>query len=329
MKAVGLLNMSKNKKISILILISAFVSILDLFIGVGDLKPVDIFSLTDLQRTILFKIRMPEMTTALILGLILGLAGACMQTILDNPLASPFTLGVSSAAGFGASFFLLLGFSINFIPVGAIGFALIAIIFVYLISRRNFANTSSMILAGIAVKFFFDSLTSLMQYISTDETLSSIVFWLFGSVSNTKPKEIIILILSFLVSFIIIIKDSHKLTSLRFGEDRARSLGVNVKTLKIKTFIIVSILCSIGVSFAGVIGFIGVIAPHIARKIVGEDQRYYLISSSLVGAILLVISSGLSKLVKPGAILPIGIIASLVGLPLIFIFFFGGKHDWS
>ena len=329
MKAVGLLNMSKNKKISILILISIFVSILDLFIGVGDLKPVDIFSLTDLQRTILFKIRIPEMITALILGLILGLAGACMQTILDNPLASPFTLGVSSAAGFGASFFLLLGFSINYIPVGAIGFALIAIIFVYLISKRNFANTSSMILAGIAVKFFFDSLTSLMQYISTDETLSSIVFWLFGSVSNTKPKEIIILILSFLLSFIIIIKDSHELTALRFGEDRARSLGVNVKTLKIKTFIIVSILCSIGVSFAGVIGFIGVIAPHISRKIVGEDQRYYLISSSLVGAILLVISSGLSKLVKPGAILPIGIIASLVGLPLIFIFFFGGKHDWS
>lgn len=327
MKAVGLLNMSKNKKISILILISAFVSILDLFIGVGDLKPVDIFSLTDLQRTILFKIRMPEMTTALILGLILGLAGACMQTILDNPLASPFTLGVSSAAGFGASFFLLLGFSINFIPVGAIGFALIAIIFVYLISRRNFANTSSMILAGIAVKFFFDSLTSLMQYISTDETLSSIVFWLFGSVSNTKPKEIIILLISFLLSFMIIIKDSHKLTTLRFGEDRARSLGVNVKTLKIKTFITVSILCSIGVSFAGVIGFIGVIAPHISRKIIGEDQRYYLISSSLVGSILLVISSGLSKLVKPGAILPIGIIASLVGLPLIFIFFFGGKHD--
>ena len=329
MKAVGLLNMSKNKKISILILISALVSILDLFIGVGDLKPVDIFSLTDLQRTILFKIRMPEMTTALILGLILGLAGACMQTILDNPLASPFTLGVSSAAGFGASFFLLLGFSINFIPIGAIGFALIAIIFVYLIYRRNFANTSSMILAGIAVKFFFDSLTSLMQYISTDETLSSIVFWLFGSVSNTKPKEILILLLSFLLSFIVIIKDSHKLTTLRFGEDRARSLGVNVKTLKIKTFIIVSILCSIGVSFAGVIGFIGVIAPHISRKIIGEDQRYYLISSSLVGAILLVISSGLSKLVKPGAILPIGIIASLVGLPLIFIFFFGGKHDWS
>lgn len=327
MKAVGLLNMSKNKKISILILISALVSILDLFIGVGDLKPVDIFSLTDLQRTILFKIRMPEMTTALILGLILGLAGACMQTILDNPLASPFTLGVSSAAGFGASFFLLLGFSINFIPIGAIGFALIAIIFVYLIYRRNFANTSSMILAGIAVKFFFDSLTSLMQYISTDETLSSIVFWLFGSVSNTKPKEILILLLSFLLSFIVIIKDSHKLTTLRFGEDRARSLGVNVKTLKIKTFIIVSILCSIGVSFAGVIGFIGVIAPHISRKIIGEDQRYYLISSSLVGAILLVISSGLSKLVKPGAILPIGIIASLVGLPLIFIFFFGGKHD--
>lgn len=319
--------MNKNKKILILGLISLLVCAIDLFIGVGELVPRDLLSLNDLQRTILFKIRMPEMATALIIGMILGLAGACMQTILDNPLASPFTLGVSSAAGFGASLFLLLGISINLIAFGAIGFALIAIIFVYIISRRNFAHTSSMILAGIAVKFFFDSLTSLMQYISTDETLSSIVFWLFGSVSNTKPKQIAILFASFILAFILIIKDSHKLTSLRFGEERAKSLGVDVKRVKIKTFMIVSILSSIGVSFAGVIGFIGVIAPHLARKILGEDQRYYLIGSSLIGAILLVFSSGLSKIVKPGAILPIGIIASLVGLPLIFIFFFGGKND--
>lgn len=319
--------MSKNKKILILVLISLLVCAIDLFIGVGELVPRDLLSLNDLQRTILFKIRIPEMATALIIGMILGLAGACMQTILDNPLASPFTLGVSSAAGFGASLFLLLGLSINFIAFGAIGFALIAIIFVYIISRRNFAHTSSMILAGISVKFFFDSLTSLMQYISTDETLSSIVFWLFGSVSNTNPKQITILFTAFILAFILIIKDSHKLTSLRFGEDRAKSLGVDVKRVKIKTFMIVSILSSIGVSFAGVIGFIGVIAPHLARKILGEDQRYYLIGSSLIGAILLVFSSGLSKIVKPGAILPIGIIASLVGLPLIFIFFFGDKND--
>lgn len=319
--------MNKNKKILILGLISLLVCAIDLFIGVGELVPRDLLSLNDLQRTILFKIRMPEMATALIVGMILGLAGACMQTILDNPLASPFTLGVSSAAGFGASLFLLLGISINLIAFGAIGFALIAIIFVYIISRRNFAHTSSMILAGIAVKFFFDSLTSLMQYISTDETLSSIVFWLFGSVSNTNPKQITILFITFILAFVLIIKDSHKLTSLRFGEDRAKSLGVDVKRVKIKTFMIVSILSSIGVSFAGVIGFIGVIAPHLARKILGEDQRYYLIGSSLIGAILLVFSSGLSKIVRPGAILPIGIIASLVGLPLIFIFFFGGKND--
>lgn len=319
--------MNKNKKILILGLISLLVCAIDLFIGVGELVPRDLLSLNDLQRTILFKIRMPEMATALIVGMILGLAGACMQTILDNPLASPFTLGVSSAAGFGASLFLLLGISINLIAFGAIGFALIAIIFVYIISRRNFAHTSSMILAGIAVKFFFDSLTSLMQYISTDETLSSIVFWLFGSVSNTNPKQITILFTAFILAFILIIKDSHKLTSLGFGEERAKSLGVDVKRVKIKTFMIVSILSSIGVSFAGVIGFIGVIAPHLARKILGEDQRYYLIGSSLIGAILLVFSSGLSKIVKPGAILPIGIIASLVGLPLIFIFFFGGKND--
>lgn len=323
----GTLSMNKNKKVFLLILLALAISIIDLFIGVGQLGVGDLAHLTDLQKTILFKIRIPEMTTALILGMILGLSGACMQTILDNPLASPFTLGVSSAAGFGASLFLLLGISINFIAIGAIGFSLIAIVFVYLISRKNFAHTSSMILAGIAVKFFFDSLTSLMQYVSTDETLSSIVFWLFGSVSNTRPRQIIILFISFLVAFAIIIKDSHKLTTLRFGEDRARSLGVDVKGLKVRTFMIVSILSSIGVSFAGVIGFIGVIAPHLSRKILGEDQRYYIVGSTLIGASLLILSSGLSKMVKPGTILPIGIIASLVGLPLIFLFFFGGRND--
>lgn len=322
-----MLSMNKNKKVFLLILLTLAISIIDLFIGVGELGVGDLAHLTDLQKTILFKIRIPEMTTALIIGMILGLSGACMQTILDNPLASPFTLGVSSAAGFGASLFLLMGISINFIAIGAIGFSLIAIIFVYLISRRNFAQTSSMILGGIAIKFFFDALTSLMQYVSTDETLSSIVFWLFGSVSNTKPRQIIILLVSFLVAFIIIIKDSHKLTTLRFGEDRARSLGVDVKGLKVRTFMIVSILSSIGVSFAGVIGFIGVIAPHLSRKILGEDQRYYIVGSTLIGASLLILSSGLSKMVKPGTILPIGIIASLIGLPLIFLFFFGGRND--
>ncbi len=327
MREFGFINMSKKKKIYLLILLTFALGLIDLFIGVGELRISDLSTLTKLQKTILFKIRMPEMLTAGVVGLALGLSGAIMQTILDNPLASPFTLGVCSAAGFGAALFLSLGLSLALIPLGAIGFALIAILFVYIISKKNKVNTGTMILAGIAIKFFFDSLTSLIQYLSTDETLASIVFWLFGSVSTSNFSQIILLAIFFLLSFILIIKDSHKLTALRFGESRARSLGVDVGRLKVKSFLIVSIISSLAVSISGVIGFIGLIAPHIARRVLGEDQRYYLFSSSLIGAILLIFSSALTKLIKPGTIMPIGIISSLIGLPLIFIFFFGAKND--
>lgn len=319
--------MSKSKKILGLSIIACLIGFVDLFVGASELGLSDILALSDLQRTILFNIRLPEMTTSLIVGMILGLSGAIMQTILDNPLASPFTLGVSSAAGFGAALFLLLGFSITIIPFAALSFALISIAFVYFFSKKSFAQTSSMILAGIAVKFFFDSLTSLSQYLSTDETLSSIVFWLFGSVSNTKWDQIILLGLVLILAFILVFKDSHRLTALRFGEERAKALGVDVKTLKIKSFIIVSVLSALSVSFAGVIGFIGIIAPHLARKTFGEDQRYYLGGAAILGGILLTISSLLSKALRPGSILPIGIISSLLGLPLIFIFLLRRKYD--
>ncbi|MDO5047092.1 MAG: iron ABC transporter permease [Anaerococcus sp.] len=319
--------MNKKAKLILLGLASLILAFLDLFVGTGELGILDLKNLTDLQRIILFKIRLPEMGTGLSIGLILGLSGGLMQTILDNPLASPFTLGISSAAGFGAALFLLLGFSISFIPLAALAFSLIALVFVYFFSKKNMAETSAMILAGIAIKFFFDSLTSLSQYISTDETLSSIIFWLFGSLSTTSPRQVFILLALFFISLALIMKDSHKLTALRFGEDRARAMGIDTSYLKIKSFILVSILASLAVSFAGVIGFIGIIGPHLARLVFGEEQRYFLLGSSLFGSNLLVFSSILSKVLRPGTILPIGIISSLLGLPLILAFLIRRSYD--
>lgn len=321
------MNIKRNKKLILSLALLVIVSFVDLFIGDSKISLMNISNLTDLEKTILFDIRLPEVLTAVVVGLSLGLGGAIMQTILNNPLADPFTLGVSSAAGFGASLFLLLGLSLSYIAFGSIVFSLLSMGFVYFVSKKKSMNTEDMILAGIAVKFFFDSLTSLLQYIASDEALSSIVFWLFGNVSKTSLFEVVIIFAVFLITLIFTMKDVWKLTAMRFGEDRARAMGIDTKNLKVKSFILVSILAAISVSYVGIIGFIGILSPHFARKMVGEDQRYYLAISAIVGAILLVVSSMISKMIKPGVIVPIGIISSLIGLPLIFIMLFGVRND--
>lgn len=320
--------MKRNKKIVFSIILLLIVSIIDLFIGDSKIAISELTNLSEMQRTILFDIRLPEVFTAMVVGLSLGLGGAIMQTILNNPLADPFTLGISSAAGFGASLFLILGLSLSYVAFGSIIFSLVSMFFVFYISKKKSMNTEDMILAGIAVKFFFDSLTSLLQYLATDEALSSIVFWLFGNVTKTTIKEILIIVMFFVVILFMSLKDAWKLTAMRFGEDRAKAMGVDTKKLKIKTFILVSILAAISVSYVGIIGFIGILAPHFARRWVGEDQRYYLILSAIIGGILLVVSSMVTKVIKPGVVVPIGIISSLIGLPLIFIILFGVKNDW-
>ncbi|WP_394019674.1 FecCD family ABC transporter permease [Anaerococcus cruorum] len=319
--------MKRNKKIVFSIILLLIVSIIDLFIGDSKIAISELTNLSEMQRTILFDIRLPEVFTAMVVGLSLGLGGAIMQTILNNPLADPFTLGISSAAGFGASLFLILGLSLSYVAFGSIIFSLVSMFFVFYISKKKSMNTEDMILAGIAVKFFFDSLTSLLQYLATDEALSSIVFWLFGNVTKTTIKEILIIVMFFVVILFMSLKDAWKLTAMRFGEDRAKAMGVDTKKLKIKTFILVSILAAISVSYVGIIGFIGILAPHFARRWVGEDQRYYLILSAIIGGILLVVSSMVTKVIKPGVVVPIGIISSLIGLPLIFIILFGVKND--
>lgn len=319
---------NRNKKILLSIIILIIAGVIDLFIGDSKIALSDLSNLSKVQRTILFNIRLPEVLTSIVVGLSLGLGGAIMQTILNNPLADPFTLGISSAAGFGASLFLLLGFSLSYVAFGSIIFSLVSMILVFYVSKKKAMNTEDMILAGIAIKFFFDSLTSLLQYLATDEALSSIVFWLFGNVTKTSLKQVGIILFVLVVILVFSLKDSWKLTAMRFGEDRAMAMGVDIKKLKVRTFILVSILAAVSVSYVGIIGFLGILAPHFARRLVGEDQRYYLILSAVVGAVLLVISSMISKIVKPGVVIPIGIISSIIGLPLIYVMLFGVKNDW-
>ena len=272
-------------------------------------------------RVIVWDIRLPYALMAVVVGFALGTAGAEMQTILNNPLASPFTLGVSSAAAFGAALAIVLGIGIPgipdqwFISANAFIFALFAALMLDGITRWTRVATSGVVLFGIALVFTFNALVSMMQFIASEDTLQGLVFWTMGSPARASWDKLGILFGVFAVLLPLSMMSSWKLTALRLGEDRAVSFGIDVRRLRLTTLLRISILSALAVAFVGPIGFIGPVAPHIARMIFGEDHRFYLPASALIGALVLSMASVASKNLVPGVIIPVGIVTSLVGVP--------------
>jgi iron complex transport system permease protein len=272
-------------------------------------------------RVIVWDIRLPYALMAVVVGFALGLAGAEMQTILNNPLASPFTLGVSSAAAFGAALAIVLGIGVPgipdqwFISANAFIFALFAALMLDGITRWTRVATSGVVLFGIALVFTFNALVSMMQFIASEDTLQGLVFWTMGSLARASWDKLGILLGMFAVLLPLSMMSSWKLTALRLGEDRAVSFGIDVRRLRLTTLLRISILSALAVAFVGPIGFIGLVAPHIARMIFGEDHRFYLPASALIGALVLSMASVASKNLIPGIIIPVGIVTSLVGVP--------------
>lgn len=272
-------------------------------------------------QVIVWDIRLPYALMAVVVGMALGLAGAEMQTILNNPLASPFTLGVSSAAAFGAALAIVLGIGIPgvdpqwFISVNAFIFALLAAFMLDAVTRWTRVATSGVVLFGIALVFTFNALVSMMQFIASEDTLQGLVFWTMGSLARATWIKLAVLLVVFLVLFPWSMLNAWRLTALRLGEDRAISFGIDVRRLRLSTLLRISILSALAVAFVGPIGFIGLVAPHIARLIFGEDHRFYLPASALIGALVLSMASVASKNLIPGVIIPVGIVTSLVGVP--------------
>jgi iron complex transport system permease protein len=275
-------------------------------------------------KVIVWTIRFPAALLALGVGAALGLSGAGMQTILDNPLASPYTLGISAGAGFGAALAIVTGASsLNIVgpyivPVTAFSFAFLTSMVIYFIGRLKKLTPETMILTGIALSFLFQAMQSLLQYIASPEVLQSIVFWLFGSLSKATWFTVLIMFGALLVVLPFLMMDAWKLTALKLGDEKAVGLGVHVEKLRKKTFFLVSVLTGVAVSFVGIIGFIGLVGPHIARILVGEDQRFFIPLSAVSGAVILSSASILSKTIVPGAIIPLGIVTAIIGVPFFF-----------
>jgi iron complex transport system permease protein len=272
-------------------------------------------------HVIVWDIRLPYTLMALAVGLALGLAGAEMQTILNNPLASPFTLGLSSAAAFGASLVIVLDLTIPGVPRGwtiagnAFVFAMLSAMMLHGIAKWGGMNASGVVLFGIALVFSFNALVSLVQFVASADALQGLVFWTLGSLGRADWTTLSILLLAFTLILPMSLHDAWRLTAMRLGEERAASFGIDVRRLRLRALVRISILSALAVAFVGTIGFIGLVAPHIARRLFGEDHRFYLPGSALVGGVILSAASIASKVIIPGIIVPVGIVTSLVGIP--------------
>ncbi len=294
----------------------AWLSITEILLAIFKPNSVD-----PTTHVIVWNLRLPIALMAVVVGASLAVAGAEMQTILDNPLASPYTLGVAAAAGFGAALALVLGVGIVpyaeqfIVPINAFFFALLTCLLIYSIAKKARLSAETMVLAGIAILFLFQSSLALLEYIASEVQLQAVVFWLFGSLLKTTWLKLGITAAVLVVAVSVLAKDAWKLTALRLGDEKAKSLGVNVDRLRLKVFIWVAILTGVAVCFVGTIGFVGLVGPHIARMLVGEDQRFFVPASALAGALLVSAASTVSKLVIPGIILPIGIVTAFIGIP--------------
>lgn len=324
-------------RLMVLLLVLVMSVLMDVAIGPTNI-PLSVLThaLTDHQplppsiHVIVFSIRLPVALMAVAVGMALGLSGTIMQTVLNNTLASSYTLGISAGAGFGAALVIVMGsrFAISdsvMVPIAAFLFAALACTLVMLIGHAKGGGTDAFVLAGIALLFMFQALLSLLQYLASPEALQEIVFWLFGSLSKTTWSKLAITSSITFIVFPLLMKDAWALTALNLSDERAKSLGVNLSALRLRSLAIVSLLTGVAVAFVGTIGFIGLIAPHMARALFGEDHRLLLPGAALTGALLLSGASVVGKWVAPGALVPIGIVTALLGVPFFLLLILRSK----
>lgn len=282
---------------------------------------------------LIFNIRITRALGGILVGASLGVAGAVMQNVLKNPLASPFTLGVSHGAAFGAAFAIIVFNAgqihtfgneavtiFNNYPVVICAFAgsIISVLMVIFLSFFKDSTPEAIILAGVALSSLFGSATMFLQYFASDFQIAATVFWTFGDLGKAGWIENKIIFIAFLVCFLFFYINRWNFNAMIWGDEVAKSLGVNIKLLRITSMLLSALVVSICTAFLGIIGFVGLISPHIVRFLIGDDCRFLIPYSALLGALLLCFSDFLAKTILSPAILPVGIITSFAGAPMFF-----------
>jgi len=280
----------------------------------------DYFESSWLSDVCVWNLRLPRILLGIVAGFGLGIAGAVMQAILRNPLASPYTLGISSGAGFGASLAILAGAGIvggDYLVIGnAFVFALLCSFIILGLSSRKGATPETMILAGIAMMYLFGAMTTILQYFGEAEAVKEAVFWMVGDLDRSSWPKLTLITGALACCIPLLMMKSWDLNVMGAGDETATSLGVNVKRTRIVTMVVATLLVACIVCFTGTIGFIGLVAPHLTRLAIGGDNRYVLPVSGLLGAILLISADLVARRIIAPVILPVGAVTAFMGAPL-------------
>ena len=338
----------RNHRVILLMLAAVVVvSVASLFVGSSSLSFSDALEAllgggNDAQSRIIWRIRMPRVLAAIVAGAGLSVAGLVMQTTLNNTMASPSTLGVSNAAVFGANLsiiafaggFLSTGNNLQNFDAGANPFATSTLAFVFatlsvllilgLCMVRSF-SPNVVVLSGMAIGSVWTAATTVLQFYATDVGLSAAVVWSFGDLGRATYQTVGIMLAAVLAGGVYFSLMAWKYNALLSGEATAKTMGVHVEGLRFVSLLLASVITAVCVSFLGVIGFVGIICPHVTKKLMGQDHRVTIPMTCLTGSLLLVLADTLSRSLGSGSALPVGAITSLLGAPFFIAIIFGRK----
>jgi len=307
-------------------------SVLEVYATILDKFFPNFFDVPELAPIVVWNIRITRVIIGVLAGVGLAIAGAEMQGTLRNPLASPFTLGISAGAGLGAALAIIAG--VGFIGGGfllvanAFLFSLIPSFVIVGLARFKRATPETMILAGIAMTYIFSAVSSLLHYFSEAEELKDVIVWLMGSLGRATWGNLSIISLVLVVCIPLLMWKSWDLNVMGAGDETAKSLGINVERTRIFIMIVASLLTATIVCFTGIIGFIGLVAPHITRICIGGDNRFVIPASGAFGAAFLVGADIIAREVVAPVIIPVGIITSCVGGPLFLYLIIKRKREY-
>ena len=330
------------------LLIMVLMALVCTFIGSSSMSFTEalralIFRGTPAHERIIWSIRIPRVLAAILAGAGLSVAGLMMQTTLNNPMASPSTLGVSNAAVFGANL-SIIAFAGGFLSTGGIAanfavganpystgvvaliFSTLSILLILGLCRLRAFAPGVVVLAGIAIGSVWTAATTILQFYATDVGLSAAVVWSFGDLGRATYTTDLIMLAAVLPSLLFFSLASWRLNALLSGDAAARSMGIRVDALRFVTMLLASVMTAVCVSFLGIIGFVGIICPHVTKRLLGQDHRFSIPMSAISGSILLLMADTLSRSIGNGSALPVGAITSLLGAPFFIAIIFSRRE---
>jgi len=287
------------------------------------------FDVDELTSRVVWNIRFPRIMGGLIAGFGLGVCGCVMQAVLKNPLASPFTLGITSGAQFGVSLAAVLGVAVAGGPYLLVGnaflFSLLCAGFIIGLAAIKGSTSETLILAGIAVNYFFSAMSQLFKYFANDDQLRLMTSWGMGDLAAFSWSKVYLLVGIMVVGIPLLLLKSWDLNIMTSGDDTAKSMGVEAEGVRTYSMIITSLIVATIVCFTGVISFIGLVAPHMARLIIGVDHRFLIPASGILGALVLITADGVAMNVIAPTVIPTGVMTSIIGVPFFMYLMLKGK----